>query len=44
MDPTLVIPLAHAGHVIADAAFFLVPVGSIGLTIWALNRWGPRDE
>jgi hypothetical protein len=40
----LVIPLAHAGHVIVDAAFFVVPVGSILLTIWALRRWGPRDE
>jgi hypothetical protein len=37
-------PVAHAGHVIADAAFFLVPVGSILLTIWALRRWGTHDE
>ncbi len=44
MDPTPVIPLAHAGHVLADAAIFLVPVGSILLTIWALNRWGPKDN
>jgi hypothetical protein len=44
MDPTPVIPLAHAGHIIADAAFFLVPVGSILLTVWALNRWGPKDQ
>ena len=44
MSFELFIPLAHAGHVIADAAFFVVPVGSILLTIWALNRWGPKDE
>ena len=44
MDPTLVIPLAHAGHLIVDAAFFLVPVGSILLTVWGLNRWGPKDQ
>jgi hypothetical protein len=36
--------LAHAGHVIADAAIFLVPVGSVLLTILALRRWGPKDE
>ena len=36
--------LAHAGHVLADAAFFVVPVGSVLLTIWALKRWGPKDE
>ena len=29
---------------IADAAIFGVPVGSILLTIWALNRWGPKDN
>jgi hypothetical protein len=40
---SLVIPLAHAGHVLADTAIFLVPVGSILLTIWALNRWGSKD-
>jgi hypothetical protein len=44
MDPTLVIPLAHAGHIVLDAAFFLVPVGSILVTIWALRRWGPKDR
>jgi hypothetical protein len=44
MDATLVIPLAHAGHVLADAAIFLVPVGSVVLTILALRRWGPHDE
>jgi hypothetical protein len=44
MHPTLVIPLAHAGHVIADLAVFVVPVGSVLLTILALRRWGPRDE
>jgi hypothetical protein len=40
----VIIPLAHAGHVLADAAIFGVPVGSVLLTIWALNRWGPRDD
>jgi hypothetical protein len=40
----LVIPLAHAGHILADAAIFGVPVGSVVLTIWGLNRWGPKDE
>ena len=38
------IPLAHAGHILADAAIFLVPVGSVVLTILALRRWGPRDR
>src|SRR5262249_2071150 len=38
------IPLAHAGHILADAAIFGVPVGSVLLTIWALNRWGPKDQ
>ena len=37
------LPLAHAGHILADAAIFGVPVGSVLLTIWALNRWGPKD-
>jgi hypothetical protein len=41
---TIFIPLAHAGHVLADAAIFLVPVGSVLLTIFALNRWGPKDR
>jgi hypothetical protein len=36
--------LAHAGHILADAAIFLVPVGSVLLTIFALNRWGPKDR
>jgi hypothetical protein len=36
------LPLAHAGHVLADAAIFGIPVGSVLLTIFALNRWGPR--
>jgi hypothetical protein len=44
MDPGLAVPLAHAGHVIVDAAIFLVPVGSVVLTILALRRWGPRDD
>jgi hypothetical protein len=37
-------PLAHAGHILIDAAFFLVPVGSIGLMILILNKWGPKDR
>jgi hypothetical protein len=41
---TLVIPLAHTGHIVADAAIFLVPVGSVLLTIWALNRWGSKEQ
>ena len=40
----MIIPLAHAGHVLADAAIFGVPVGSVLLTIFALRRWGPRDR
>jgi hypothetical protein len=36
--------LDHAGHILADAAIFGVPVGSVLLTIWVLNRLGPRDE
>jgi hypothetical protein len=43
MTAELVIPLAHAGHILADAAIFGVPVGSVVLTIWGLNRWGPKD-
>jgi hypothetical protein len=37
------LPLAHAGHVLIDAAFFLVPVGSIGVMILILNKKGPKD-
>jgi hypothetical protein len=44
MDLGALIPLAHAGHWLADAAFFVVPVGSILLTIFVLRRWGPKDE
>jgi hypothetical protein len=44
MDPGLAVPLAHAGHWLADAAFFVVPVGSILLMILALRRWGPKDN
>ncbi|HKH42268.1 MAG TPA: hypothetical protein VKA41_10495 [Solirubrobacterales bacterium] len=44
MDPDLAVPLAHAAHVIVDTAFFLVPVGSILLTIFVLRRWGPKDN
>jgi hypothetical protein len=40
----MILPLAHAGHVLVDAAIFLVPVGSVLLTILALRRWGPRDH
>ena len=40
----VIVPLAHAGHVLADAAIFGVPVGSVLLTIFALRRWGPRDH
>jgi hypothetical protein len=38
------LPLAHAGHILADAAFFLFPVGSILLMVWILNKRGPKDE
>jgi hypothetical protein len=44
MDPGLAVPLAHAGHWLADAAFFVVPVSSVVLTILALRRWGPKDN
>jgi hypothetical protein len=46
MGPALavIVVLAHAGHILADAAIFGVPVGSVLLTIYALNRWGPRDR
>ncbi len=44
MSIELFIPLAHAGHILADAAIFGVPVGSVILTIWLLNRVGPKDE
>jgi hypothetical protein len=40
----MILPLAHAGHILADAAIFVVPVGSVLLTIFALNRWGPKDQ
>ena len=38
------LPLAHAGHVLADLAVFLVPVGSVALMILILNRKGPKDD
>ncbi len=41
---TPLIPLAHAGHIRADAAILGVPVGSVLLTIFALNRWGQKDR
>jgi hypothetical protein len=37
----MIVPLAHAGHILAGAALFLVPVGGLGLTILILNRRGP---
>lgn len=40
----LIVPLAHAGHILIDGAIFLVPVGTIVLTILLLNRWGPKDR
>jgi hypothetical protein len=39
----VIVPLAHAGHILADTAIFAVPVGMVLLTIFALNHWGPRD-
>jgi hypothetical protein len=44
MTPTDVVLVAHAGHILVDAAIFVVPVGSVLLTVFALNRWGPRDR
>jgi len=40
----LLVPLAHAGHVLADAAIFGVPVGMVVGTILILRRWGPKDN
>jgi hypothetical protein len=40
----VIFPLAHAGHVIADAAIFGVPVGMIVGTILILRKWGPQDD
>jgi hypothetical protein len=40
----VIVPLAHAGHVIADAAIFGFPVAMVIGTILALRRWGPKDE
>ena len=40
----LLIPLAHAGHVLADAAIFGVPVGMVVGTILILRKWGPKDS
>ncbi len=40
----IAIPLAHAGHILADAAIFGVPVGMVVGTILILRKWGPRDE
>ena len=36
--------LAHAGHWLVDIALFVVPVGSVLITILALRRWGPKDR
>jgi hypothetical protein len=44
MDPGLALPLAHAAHVIVDTAMFVIPVGSVVLTILVLRRWGPKDN
>jgi hypothetical protein len=32
--------LAHAGHVIVDAAFFVVPVGTVALLLLVANLRG----
>lgn len=40
----MTLPLAHAGHILIDAGIFLVPVGTVLLTILVLNRWGPKDR
>jgi hypothetical protein len=32
--------IAHAGHWLVDLAFFLVPVGTLVVTILVLNRRG----
>jgi hypothetical protein len=39
----LAVPLAHAGHVLADAAIFGFPVASVVATILILRRWGPHE-
>jgi hypothetical protein len=33
-------PLAHAAHVLIDAAIFLVPVGAVALTLLIANLRG----
>ena len=40
----LVLILAHAGHILADAAIFGVPVGMVVGTIFILRKWGPDDQ
>ena len=39
----LILVLAHAGHILADAAIFGVPVGMVVGTIFILRKWGPQD-
>jgi hypothetical protein len=34
------LPLAHAAHVLIDAAIFLVPVGAVALTLAIANLRG----
>jgi hypothetical protein len=38
-----VLPFAHAGHVLIDAAVFLVPVGAVALTLLIANLRGHRS-
>jgi len=38
------LPIAHAGHVLIDLAIFLVPLGSLLVTIVVLRLRGPRDR
>jgi hypothetical protein len=39
----MIAPLAHAGHVLIDAAIFLVPVGAVGVMLLIANLRG-RDR
>jgi hypothetical protein len=38
-----VILLAHAGHILIDAGFFLIPVGAIGAMLLLANLRGGDD-